>query len=194
MDKSQKISVWTEAGYRIFAEEGLDGIQVERLARILQLNKSGFYHYFGDLEIFFEELLKLHVTKADLYFSEIRNVKSIDPEYLCLLIKHKISNMFHLQLIRSPHNSSFYNTAKKIDEREDILLRDLWSDYLDLNERPDLAIRYFDVVRDMFYARVSFQNFNYAFLHNLVTEAKTVMQQIAENRELESDQSLFPSF
>jgi AcrR family transcriptional regulator len=194
MVKVQKISVWTEVGYGIFAEEGLDGIQVERLARIVQLNKSGFYHYFGDLEIFIDELLKLHESKADVFFSEIRNVKSIDPEYLRLLVKHKISNMFHLQLIRSPYNSSFYNVAKKIDEREDALLGDLWSDYLGLNERPDLAMRYFDVVRDMFYARLSFQNFNYSFMHNLMTEAKTVMQQITENRELESDQSHFPSF
>src|SRR5688500_11665978 len=125
MDKVQKIAVWTEVGYNIFAEEGLDGIQVERLARILQLNKSGFYHYFGDLEIFFEELVKLHYAKAEIFFAELRDIKTIDPEYLCLLVKHKISNMFHMQLIRSPQDSSFYNAAKKLDEREDTLLRDL---------------------------------------------------------------------
>jgi AcrR family transcriptional regulator len=194
MDKAQKISVWTEVGYTIFAEEGRDGIQVERLARILQLNKSGFYHYFGDLEIFFEELLKLHSAKADIFFAELQDIKTIDPEYLCLLVKYKISNMFHMQLIRSPQGSSFYNAAKKLDDREDDLLSDLWSDYLGLNERPDLAIRYFDVVRDMFYARLGLQNFNYPFLHNLMTEAKTVMQQITENRELESDESSLPGF
>ena len=52
MEKHKNSSVWTEEGYRLFAKEGLDGIQVERLARILSLNKSGFYHYFGDLEGF----------------------------------------------------------------------------------------------------------------------------------------------
>lgn len=194
MDKVQKISVWTEVGYNIFAEEGPDGIQVERLARILQLNKSGFYHYFGDLEIFFEELLKLHHSKADLFFAEIRDIKTIDPEYLCLLVKYKISNMFHMQLVRSRPNSSFYNAAKEIDEREDTYVRDLWSDYLGLNDRPDLAIRYFDIVRDMLYARLSSPDFNYPFLHKVMTEAKTVMLRISRNRELESDQLTFPNF
>ena len=191
MDKAQKTSVWTEVGYNIFAEEGLDGIQVERLARILQFNKSGFYHYFGDLEIFVEELLKVHYTKASLYFEEVRNIKSIDPEFLCLLIKHRNSLMFQQQLIRSPVSSPFYKAGKKLDGLTDILLRDLWSDYLGLNEDPDIAVRYLDIVRDMFYARITFQDFNYPFLRNLVTEAKVVMQQIAANRERESNQSTF---
>jgi hypothetical protein len=191
MDRAKKASIWTEVGYDLFAAEGLDGIQVERLARILQLNKSGFYHYFGDLDVFCRELLTLHNAKANLYFSEIQNVKSIDPEYLCLLVKYKIPLMFQLQLIRSPHNASFYNAAKKLDERTDILLRDLWSDYLGLAVHPDLAVSYFNIVRDVFYARINFQNCTYPFLRNLITEAKTVMREITENKPLESDKSIY---
>ena len=191
MVRAKKAAIWTEVGYGLFAEEGLDGIQVERLARILQLNKSGFYHYFGDLDGFCQELLTLHDMKANLYFSEIQNVKSIDPEYLCLLVKYKIPLMFQLQLIRSPNNASFYNAAKKLDGLTDILLRDLWSDYLGLAEHPDLAVSYFNIVRDMFYTRVSFQNFNYPFLRSLITEAKTVMRQIAENKQIYRNKSVF---
>jgi AcrR family transcriptional regulator len=191
MDRAKKAAIWTEVGYDLFAAEGLDGIQIERLARILQLNKSGFYHYFGDLDAFCQELLTLHNTKANLYFSEIQNVKSIDPEYLCLLVKYKTPLMFQLQLIRSPHNSLFYNAAKKLDGRTDVLLRDLWSDYLGLTEHPDLAVSYFNIVRDMFYARLSFQNCNYSFLHSLITEAKTVMRQIVGNKQIETDKSVF---
>jgi len=191
MDKLKKASVWTEAGYDLFAAEGLEGIQIERLARILQLNKSGFYHYFGDLEIFCQELLKLHEKKATVYFSEIREIKSIDPEYLCVIVKYKTEFMFHRQLLLCPNHSSFYNAAKKLDGLADIFLRDLWSDYLGLSEHPDLAVRYFDIVRDMFFARINFKNFNYPFLHNLITEAKMVMQQIAEVNKLKADESVF---
>ena len=99
--------------------------------------------------------------------------------------------MFQQQLIRSPNNASFYNAAKKLDGRTDVLLRDLWSDYLGLTEHPDLAVSYFNIVRDMFYARINFQNCTYPFLRNLVTEAKTVMRQITENKSLESDKSVF---
>ena len=60
MEKHKNSSVWTEEGYCLFAKEGLHGIQVERLARILGLNKSEFYHYFGDIEGFCYALVLLH--------------------------------------------------------------------------------------------------------------------------------------
>jgi AcrR family transcriptional regulator len=180
MEKAKNLSVWTEGGYPLFAEEGRDGIQVERLARILQLNKSGFYHYFGDLDGYYEELIKLHKRKADLFLADVAKVKSIDPDYLMVLVQHKVPCMFHLQLIRSKDNPLFYKTAEKIDQQEDTLIGELWSDYLGFHD-PGLAIRYFNIVRDMLYARVSFKNFDYHFLHNLMTEARAAMQQVTEN-------------
>ena len=66
---------WLEVGYSLFAAEGPDGIQIERMARILQLNKSGFYHYFGDLEGYHHELLRLHRLKTESYFKEITGIK-----------------------------------------------------------------------------------------------------------------------
>jgi AcrR family transcriptional regulator len=47
-----KINTWIKAGYKLLGTEGMDGIKVERLARILDLNKSGFYHYFGTMEFY----------------------------------------------------------------------------------------------------------------------------------------------
>ena len=182
MKKTRNSSAWTEEGYSLFAKEGLDGIQVERLARILGLNKSGFYHYFGDLDGYFEELIRLHKRKADLYLLDVADVKSIDPEYLQVVVKHKTSVMFHIHLLRRQNNPSFYKTAQVIDEREDILLQELWSEYLGIHEHPDLAIRYFNIVRDMFYARMSHRNMNYPFLHHLMTEARVVMQQLTDSK------------
>lgn len=123
--------------------------------------------------------------------SDVAEIKSIDPEYLQVLVKHKTLVMFHLQLIRRKDNQSFSNVAQEIDEKEFVLLRELWSDYLGIHEHPDLAMRYFSVVRDMFYARMSFQNMKYPFLHNLMDEARMVMQQIAYNKsEIEPDEYL----
>jgi AcrR family transcriptional regulator len=178
MKKTRNSSVWIEEGYSLFAEEGLKGIQVERLARILGLNKSGFYHYFGDLDGYCEELIQLHKQKADLYLQDVADVKSIDPEYLHVVVKHKTPVMFHIHLLRIQKNPSFYKTARMID----ILLREQWRDYLGIHEHPDLAIRYFNIVRDMFYARMSHQNMNYPFLHKLMTEARVVMQQLTDSK------------
>lgn len=189
MKKTRNSSVWTEEGYSLFAKEGLEGIQVERLARILGLSKSGFYHYFGDLDGYCEELIGLQKRKAELYLQDVAEVKSIDPEYLHVVVKHKIPVMFHIHLLRSQNNPSFYRTAQVIDEREDFLLRDLGSDYLGIHEHPDLALKYFNIVRDKFYARMSHQNMNYPFPHHLMTEARVVMQQFTNSKSaIETDE------
>jgi hypothetical protein len=44
MSKKNSIRTWLEAGYDQFADEGLEGLQIERLSRITNLNKSGYYH------------------------------------------------------------------------------------------------------------------------------------------------------
>jgi len=191
MEKAKNLAVWTDVGYTLFAQEGLEGIQVERLARILQLNKSGFYHYFGDLDGYCEELIRLHKRKADLFLADVAKVKSIDPDYLMALVQHRVPCMFHLQLIRSKDNLLFYKTAEQIDQQEDVLISELWSDYLGIHDHPALAIRYFNIVRDMLYARISFKNFDYHTLHTLMTEAKAVMQQMTDDKEFETDESVF---
>jgi AcrR family transcriptional regulator len=179
MEKVKNSLAWTELGYDLFANEGIDGLQVERLARILQLNKSGFYHYFGDLEGFCAELISLHKKKVSYFLQEVSLTQKIDPDYLLLLIKHAATVMFQVQLTRNKNGHSFYQESEKVDRRVDVALRDLWTDFLGIQNNPDLAMRYYDIVRDMFYTRISFQNLNYPFLHNLVTDAKLLIQEIS---------------
>lgn len=182
MSRAKNFSIWTEAGYELFAAEGPDGIQIERLARILKLNKSSFYHYFGYLERYIKELVALHRQKADIYLIELKQISSIDPNYLELLVKHKTAIMFQVHLIRIKHNALFQSIATHIDQQVDKVLSQMWGDYLGLREYPQLAIRYFNIVRDMFYARLSYRNFNYPFLHNLMNEARVVMTQITDSK------------
>jgi AcrR family transcriptional regulator len=189
MEKAKNLSVWTEVGYTLFAEEGLDGVQVERLARILQLNKSGFYHYFGDLDGYCEELLKSHKQKTDLYLEEVASLKSIDPDFLMLLVKYRVPIMFQQQLLRT-ENPTFHKVAEMVDQQEEVILRDRWADYLGIPRNPSLAIRYYSIVRDMFYTRVNLKNLEYPFLHKHMVEAKAVMQQMTA-KELETDESAF---
>jgi AcrR family transcriptional regulator len=191
MDKARNSDSWLEEGYKLFAEEGLEGIQIERLARILQLNKSGFYHYFGDLDGFYSELITLHQKKAHEFLHELRRIKSIDPDYFQLVVMNKVAVMFQTQLLRNPDNKLFYSVADSIDKKEGVVLIDLWSEYLGIQDNPDLAIRYFAIVRDMCYARMSFKDLSVDFLSGLFTEAKVVMRQIADgNLAIEEDELL----
>ncbi|HEX6223516.1 MAG TPA: TetR/AcrR family transcriptional regulator [Chryseolinea sp.] len=193
MEKGKNSSAWTEAGYTIFAEEGMAGIQVERLARMLNLNKSGFYHYFGDVDGFCDELISLHKEKAKLFLADVATVKSIDPDYLMVCVKHKKEVMVHLQLLRHQGNPLFSATAEKIDQEENFLLCDHWTHYLGIHDNPSLAMRYFKLVRDMLYARISVKHLEYPFLHKSMMEAKAVMQQMMEAGHVKADHRLLKS-
>jgi len=57
---------WITKGYRSFAYEGPNGLKVERLSNDVGKNKSSFYHLFGDLEIFQDNLLTYHLMQSKI--------------------------------------------------------------------------------------------------------------------------------
>jgi hypothetical protein len=179
MGRTTNLLLWVEQGYQLFAEEGLDGIQVERLARILQLNKSGFYHHFGDLEGFCSQLVILHFAKVNFFLAGIHQCKQLDPDYLLLLTRHAHTVMFQVQLTRNKEHFDFYQTSERVDRRVNHNIQKLWSDYIGVQHSHDLMIRYFSIVRDMFYTRISFDNLNYQFLRDFADNAKGLVDQIA---------------
>lgn len=165
------------------AREGLKGLQVEGLARNLNLNKSGFYHYFGDLDSFCKALIQMHERIAENYFQELREINTIDPDYFHLLMRYKVSVMFQMQLFMVKNNQLFQSIAGQIERKENTIVQPLWSEYWGIADNPDITIRYFNIVRDMFYARITFENFEYSYLKNLIAETKEIIHQVS-NREL----------
>ena len=176
-----KNQLWTEEGYKLFAEEGLDGLQVERLARILGLNKSGFYYYFADLEGYCTELLSLHQSKISEFLRDVRQIKTFDPEYLQLLMKHATTVMFQVQLTRHKSRPAFYEASEIVDQRVNLAVRALWSEYMDDPGHSDLSIRYYYIIRDMIYTRISFRKLEYDFLRSMVSEARALFIEIRQH-------------
>jgi AcrR family transcriptional regulator len=179
MHRATNSLLWVEQGYQLFAEEGLEGIQVERIARILQLNKSGFYHYFGDLEGFCAQLEVLHLSKVSHFLQGIQQCKQLDPDYLLLLVRYAPTVMFQVQLTRNKEHYSFYKTSEVVDQQVNTTIHKLWSEFIGKQHNQDLTLRYFHIVRDMFYTRISFSNLNYQFLHDFAANAKGLIDQVA---------------
>lgn len=178
MGKARNSTLWTEEGYNLFAHEGSEGLHIEKIARKLQLNKSAFYHYFGDLDGFCMELIQMHHNKADLFLQEIRSLQSIDPEYLLLLVKHTPTVMFQVQTTRNQKNYLFYDASRSVDRKVNLAVGGLWRKFLGANSSIELTDQYYNIIRDKFYTRVTFQNLNYQFLHDLVSEAKEILDQL----------------
>jgi AcrR family transcriptional regulator len=182
MGRFNNREAWIEVGYDLFAHEGKEGIQVERLARMLGLNKSGFYHYFGDLDSYVDELLKLHENNAERYFNEVREARTIDPDYLHILLKYKVPSMFQMRLERLRTSPRFKKVVEQIDQREDEAIRHLWSNYLGTEDNPDLGMRYFVIIRDVFYSRISFQTFTFEHIQSLLLEAREILHGVREGK------------
>jgi AcrR family transcriptional regulator len=187
MVKSGGYSVWVEAGYDLFAHEGVDGIQVERIARILGLNKSGFYHYFGDRDSYFEGLMKHHLSLGQQFINEISVISTYDPEYLTVMIKYPLFVMANMQLVRNRHIPLLNKTYHDYCSKAEVFILPLWKNHLGLNEQPDLAKRYYELVRDMLYSRMSFENITYDFFHEVASEARVIIKELQhEHSEIQA--------
>lgn len=175
---------WTQAGYDLFASEGMECLNIERLARVTGLNKSGFYHHFSDRDGFLDELLQHHCDKAKLMALDLDTIQAIDPDLLQILIKWKTSVLAHQQLVKYRHHSQCLKCLNKINELVDPIVIPHWSRYIGLPDNPKLAYHYYEIVRDMFYARLTPDLFQMETLRTLVVEeAKGLLQLIRESEQ-----------
>ncbi len=79
---NQKSLQWIEEGYLMISRNGFSSLKIETIARSISKNKSSFYHYFGDVEVFEEELLKYHIYKVEQFAGNIGRVgteESVSP-------------------------------------------------------------------------------------------------------------------
>jgi len=175
-----KIDTWIRAGYKLLGTEGMDGIKVERLAKILALNKSGFYHYFGTMEAYVKSLLDHHVSLAKNIASEIANCQNIDPDLLLLVVKHKQFFLVESQLLvksRPAHMDEDLDEAGRIVNEQ---LLPLWRKTSDIPEDASAALGFLNIIRHFFYARMDGEHIDYEFLHALAVETQDVLDKIMD--------------
>jgi AcrR family transcriptional regulator len=180
MAKSNSKEQWVEVGYDVFAKDGLPGLRIEVLARMLGLNKSSFYHFFGDLENYKGELMRRHFTRVDHLVSDMALCTNFDPDFLNMLIQHKGTVIVHMQLVSNRTVPLFFNAYERINDMVDPKAMPYWSAFIGIPHNPDLALQYWQVIRDMFYSRISLDNLNYTFLKNIAQEAKGIAEKMLQ--------------
>ena len=181
MSRSKSYQKWIDAGYDLFAQEGNEGIQIERLARITELNKSGFYHYFGELDIFFEHLMLHHRETTDLFRKEIDTCLTFDPDYINLLVKHKITVLAQNQLVRNRHIKLFLDVYNEVNVKVDKAVLRIWASFLGIPERPEVALHYYEMTRHTFFSRVNYDNLTYELGHEIADKAKLIIQEMIKS-------------
>lgn len=182
MRESTSLKKWVEAGYELFAYEGPNDIRVERLARILDLNKSSFYHYFGNIDYFYEQVVALHAERSTWYIADIQKCSDFDPDFLNVMVQHKMFILAHMQLVLNRHIPLFFETFQELSLKIDQSILPLWSTFIGIPNQPKLALQYFQQVRDMFFSRITVNTLEYPFLHTLAFDAKDIVLKMSNER------------
>ncbi len=95
---------WLELGYKQFAEVGPDQMSIKRLSKDLGASRASFYNYFGDLDLFIDELLTMHWKIAVNFSKEGKATCSqLFPDLYDALAKYPVPLQFNIQLFRHRH-------------------------------------------------------------------------------------------
>ncbi len=177
MSRINSLKAWIEAGYEQFAAEGLEGIQVERLARITGLNKSGYYHYFGDRNSFLEHLMKNHISCAEQLTIDMSMMKQFDPDFIHVLLKYPRTILVHMQLVRNRQDKFLNEVYVLVNGFVDKAILPHWAEFIGTPHHHEFAFKYFEQARDMFYSRITDKTMNQEFLQHFIYEAKDLLQE-----------------
>lgn len=108
-DNTKKL--WIEKGYEHFALHGPEHLSINKISKETESSRACFYHYFGDIDVFIDELLHLH-EEISQEFNLIgkRECKSLLPDLYNLLERYPIPLKFCRQLFINRSNP-LYNAA-----------------------------------------------------------------------------------
>lgn len=173
---------WVNLGYQLFSEEGHEGFQVDRLARILGRNKSSFYHYFPEKELYIKSLIDLHWKNAIELRQKYTEVEEFDPGFIRLLIENKQLILFHMNLIRNKDVKIFKEVFQKINDFIDPAIIPIWAKEFSISE--SLARQLFPTARDVFYCRLTKDNFTEDFVRDFVREIKEFIGNLLQEKSL----------
>ena len=168
--KDRSTKTWMEVGYQVFSEEGPSAIQIERLARQLEFNRTGFYLFLGDTKSHLEFLMTEHLSRVEDLINQIRGISPLDPQFFQILTAHKETVFFQVQLVKNREVDLFANTLQQVNRRISEAVVPLWKEFLNLP--GELSSETLESIRESFYSRITPENFSSSWLGDFAREAR----------------------
>jgi AcrR family transcriptional regulator len=169
---------WIEIGYSLFSRDGASGLKVDLIAKKIGISRSSFYHHFADMEIFQEKLLQYHLTRAKRASEKVKLCKTMDPEFLLMMVEEKEYILFNRQLRNSRevplYKTSFETAIGYMIEP----VMPLWSEMLGLKHKPDVALKCFMMTADILFHRMTAENMNFEWLKAFLDEMKIFFREV----------------
>lgn len=170
--------IWIKEGYFAFGHKGPKGLNIEKIAKKLNKNKSSFYHYFGGLETFQEELLDFHLDRANEIAKRGKTCKHMDPDVINLLVETKDDLLFNKQLRLNFQNPLFKICFNQSFEKITSSYLDQWNLYIGFEKKSMLGKVILNILVDNFFLQVTNENLTYNWFHEYLNNLRSVIQQI----------------
>ncbi len=141
---------WIDTGYLQFAQIGPESLKVERLSMIMALNRSSFYHYFGEVSVFEKYLLERHIGCFKRMSKTFETCKNFHPDLIRKTTQYRSELLFHRQLLiheSTPRYRECFNTAKAFTEKK---VFKLWATHINYQNNIDKYFSLYSAVRDYF--------------------------------------------
>lgn len=170
--KQDKKTIWITVGYEIFALNGLSGLQIEPIAKLVGKNKSSFYHHFANIEIFVEELLQYHISQVKLMCEKEKKAHRFNPDIIHIFVDHKIDILFSKQLRLDNQNAEFQKVLKITDEGLADVYTFLLKTDLELNLKQKGIDSFFQLALHNFFLQINADNIHFEWLATYFEEIK----------------------
>lgn len=169
---------WIDKGYAYVAEKGFDNLTVNTICREVGKSKSSFYHYFGELNQFEDDLLTYHFERAKIFGQKLNNCKNIHPDLVDVVMIFKEDIFFYKQLriYRNSANHQQYNS--KIFKLYEEAVLEKWSIYFGLNNQKIFASKFNKFVTEHFLMSITLENFTHDWISNYLNEVLEMVIQL----------------
>jgi len=171
-----KEQIWIEAGYKSFAMEGSQNVGIEKLARAVDKNKSSFYHFFADLDVFTSRLLEKHLSQARIMSHKEAKAQN-EAELIDILLKHKLDLLFNRQLRIHRENEAFQDCFAKTNEISIPGFVPIWRKIIGLPENAQLAELVLIFSMENFFLQITEETLSKVWLSSYFKNIKSMVEQ-----------------
>jgi len=187
MNKIDKKQKWIEAGYALFAQQGPKGLKVKVLAQKVGINKSSFYHFFSNAELFTTELFDYHLQRSQLITQAAKACQQLKPDLLNMILEYKQDVLFHKQLRIHREQPNYKKYIQKAHAPVEKAFLKIWAKVIHLEDKLFLAEALLQLFVDNFYMRITDENMNYDWLLAYLTEIASTVKGIQRNSSREDE-------
>lgn len=148
--------IWIEKGYEHFALLGPERLTINQLSKSTGIARASFYHHFGDMEVFLEEVLARHWQVAlDFNAAGKSRCKRLIPDLYNLLGEHPIPLLFSRQLFLHRSSPDFnYLFIKTYETSAKDFALPLFAKHLGLNHSEPYVYRLWFTLGEAWYSRL----------------------------------------